>query len=287
MNNFFFSYLKKVKINPLFWLVIGLALMTGHFRQMILLFLIVFFHEMGHFMGAHLFQWRIKKVELLPFGGVAEVDEHGNRPFQEEFIITILGPLQHIWMIGVSFLLWHFGVWTNSEHEWFLHMNMTIVCFNLLPIMPLDGGKLLFIFFARYLPFKRAHSLFLIVSFLFLLLFFIVFVSRNPLHLNSWIIFIFLVITHFFEWKQRPYVFMRFLMERIYHASSSSRKEKKLIYVDRNTIVSDVLALFQKGVYHVIIIKEPLRKKEIEEKQLLDVYFASNQVQCAIGRLFR
>lgn len=53
--------------------------MTGYFREVLMVFLIVFIHELGHAGAAHYFKWRIHKVELLPFGGVAEVEDSGNK----------------------------------------------------------------------------------------------------------------------------------------------------------------------------------------------------------------
>ena len=44
-------------------------------------------------------------MAALPFGGVAEVDEHGNRPFREEFIVIISGPLQHLCVPEPCFLI--------------------------------------------------------------------------------------------------------------------------------------------------------------------------------------
>src|SRR5690625_4698610 len=92
----------KIKINPLFWLVVGIGVITGYFREIFMIFIIVFIHEMGHAVAASYFQWNIKKIELLPFGGVLEVDDE-NPPFREELIVILAGPLQHIWLIILSF----------------------------------------------------------------------------------------------------------------------------------------------------------------------------------------
>ena len=80
----------------------ALAIMTAHFFELTMFLMIVLIHELGHAFAASFYSWRIKRISLLPFGGVAEMDEHGNRPLKEEAIVTLAGPLQHVWMIGVA-----------------------------------------------------------------------------------------------------------------------------------------------------------------------------------------
>src|SRR5699024_11983500 len=57
---------------------------------------IVLFHELGHYGAAKFFKWRIKGIMLWIFGGVMDTDEHGNKPFHEDIIVTVAGPLQHL-----------------------------------------------------------------------------------------------------------------------------------------------------------------------------------------------
>ena len=82
----------------------ALAILTAHFIELSIFLFIVFIHELGHALAASFFSWRIKRISLLPFGGVAEMDEHGNRPLKEEAIVTLAGPLQHVWMMGLAFI---------------------------------------------------------------------------------------------------------------------------------------------------------------------------------------
>ncbi|KSU83775.1 MULTISPECIES: M50 family metallopeptidase [Fictibacillus] len=285
MNNAFLQFLAKIRINPLFWLTIGLSIITGHFREILLLFFAVFIHEMGHYAAAHLFQWRVKKIELFPFGGVAEVEEHGNRRFSEEIIVTISGPIQHLWLMAAAYLALQLGWWDSTSCDWFMKMNLTLLVFNLLPIWPLDGGKLIFIAATSIFPFKKAHTVFLLCSFSMLLILFLSFLPRDPFHLNLWIIAIFLGVSHYIEWNRRPYVFLRFLMTR-----SEGKGDKALttpIHVSPDAELYDVISLFRKGVRHFIVIQTNEKNRVVEEKLVLNTFFSSNQVRCAIGHLFR
>lgn len=137
------------------------------FKEIIMLFFIVLVHELGHSYMAYRFRWRIKRITLLPFGGMAETEEYGNRPVREEFLVTINGPIQHLWLIGASFLLLKTPYWTQGDHEIFLFHNMAILLFNLLPILPLDGGRLMFSAYSYFFPFHKAYHINFYSSFFF------------------------------------------------------------------------------------------------------------------------
>ena len=92
MNNIW-PVLTKIRIHPLTWVMFALSVLTARFTELLLMFLVVLCHELGHAFAAQLFGWRIKSVTLLPFGGELDTDEHGNRPWKEELIVLAAGPL--------------------------------------------------------------------------------------------------------------------------------------------------------------------------------------------------
>ncbi|QOY38627.1 M50 family metallopeptidase [Anaerobacillus isosaccharinicus] len=280
------SLLKKIKINPLFWFVIGIGILTGYFKEVIMVFSIVFIHEMGHSIAAHFFKWRIRKIELLPFGGVAEVEEYGNRPLKEEFIVIISGPIQHIWLIVLSFLLLPFDFWTSNDHQMFITHNLMILLFNLLPIWPLDGGKLMYLFFSTKYSFQRSLETTLRSSLLLLAIFTITSIYFFPFHLNLWIVIIFLLFSHYFDWKQRSYAYMRFLMER-YYKTDEPFVATVPIGVSPQLTVQEVLKTFRRGVKHKVVLNDlsVAPKKSIYEKVILKAFFEQKMASQPIAKL--
>jgi len=130
--------LKKTKIHPLFWVILGIGGATGLFKEIMMLFVIVLIHELGHAFMANRFGWRISRILLLPFGGMAEMEEYGNRPVKEEILVTICGPLQHIWMMVASYLLLSTPLWSEADHQTFIFHNVTILLFNFLHLFLLN-----------------------------------------------------------------------------------------------------------------------------------------------------
>lgn len=275
-----------IRIHPLLWLVIAISIATAHFFELSLMLGVIFIHEMGHAAAAAFFSWRIKKIVLLPFGGVAEMDEHGNRPLKEEAIVVAAGPLQHVWMVGIAYLFYSLSWVPENVYHLFWQYNLMIFIFNLFPIWPLDGGKIIFLLLSLNYPFPSAHRLTLLFSFIGLGLFSLLIAATAPNHINVWIIISFLCFSLYHEWKQRHYVFIRFLLER-YYGKNTGAYSLKPIEADSDALIIDVLEKFQRGHKHPIIIhgkgSEPAM---LDENEILHAYFSEQRVRDKLSDLF-
>src|SRR5690554_6371805 len=77
-----------IRIHPLLWFLLAGSAITGYILELIVLFAVVVIHELGHVVAASSFRWRVREIRLLPFGGVAEVEEAGNVPAWQELIVV-------------------------------------------------------------------------------------------------------------------------------------------------------------------------------------------------------
>jgi stage IV sporulation protein FB len=276
------ALLTIIHIHPLLWAVLGIGIITAHFQQLIMLFLIVFFHELGHGLAASCFSWRLKRIMLLPFGGVAEVEEHGNRPMREELIVTLSGPFAHIVLMAASYGLSALSIISPEQHQQFLIQNIMILGFNMLPIWPLDGGKLLFLFFSRELPFLQAFEKVLYVSSMFVgvLLAGTAFFYLHQLHL--WLVLGFLAFSIYTEWRHKQYVYLRFLLGR-YHSKESNIITLKPLMAAAGDSIHDVLSRFQRGCKHVIVVKNKENESiHLDENELLHAYFSERRFEAPL-----
>ena len=263
----------------------GLAIITARFMELTLFLLIILIHELGHAAAASFFSWRIKRIALLPFGGVAEMDEHGNRPIKEEMIVILAGPLQHLWMMGGAFLLFQFALLPKELFDIFIYYNLMVLLFNLLPIWPLDGGKLVFLFLSVIHSFPKAHQTAMMISASSIILFTVFTVFLSPTNLNIWVIIAFLLFSLYYEWKQGRYVFIRFLLER-YYGKNTDFSHLKPIVVSDDEMVIHVLEKFQRGYKHPIIIeKDGKETGALDENELLHAYFSEKIATTKIGDL--
>jgi stage IV sporulation protein FB len=283
--NKYISLLNKIHIHPLLWLVCGIAIVTAHFKQLFILFFIVLVHELGHALAALFFSWRIKQILLLPFGGVAEVEEHGNRPFKEEIIVTIAGPAQHLWLVSLAFILMKFGFITIDMFHLFFEYNVAVFFINLLPIWPLDGGKLMFLLFANYFPFSKAHENMLLFSICGTLMLAGIVAWFTPSQLSLWMIVLFLFYSILNEWRHRQYVVMRFLLER-YYGKKVAYHELKPIVVEHTDFIFDVLLKFYRGQKHsIVVMKNQKQQTALDENELLHAFFSEKKTDEQVGNL--
>ena len=70
-----------------------LSVLTGQFLELLTLFTIVLIHELGHVCAALVTGVTVKSVQLLPFGGVAVMEDHGKLTATRETGIALAGPL--------------------------------------------------------------------------------------------------------------------------------------------------------------------------------------------------
>lgn len=219
-----------------------ISALTGNFKGFILFTLIILIHELGHITFAIYYKWNIEKVILLPFGALTLFNEKINRPLKEEFIILIMGPIFQI--IGTIIM-------PNT-----FDYSLTILAFNLLPIMPLDGSKLVNIILNKVVSFKLSHILTLYISVLtviFLLL-------KVKFDLLFMLIITFIVMKIYEEYKNKNNLFNLFLLER-YTYNFNFKKRK--------TIKGNNLNKMKKDCKHTFYING----KYVTEKQTLKKRF--------------
>ncbi|MFK4997584.1 M50 family metallopeptidase [Bacillus sp. N9] len=237
-----------------------------------------FLHEIGHALAAQFFQWKINRIMILPFGGFCEVDEHGNRPIKEELIIILAGPCQHLLIALVIFVLKSLALMPVADAEFLIQCNWMILLFNLLPIWPLDGGKLIQLYLASTKPYLEAQRQSLISSFIALLMLHGAFLFVAPLQLQVWAIFIYLYFCLYMQWRQRRYAFMRFLLER-YYGKHQAFKQLQPITAQGDDFLYTAMEKFQRNCKHFINVsgKNSLFGK-LDENELLYAYFTEKQV---------
>jgi len=264
------SLLPKIRIHPVFWLVIAAGTLTGHLWETAIAFLIVLIHELGHAIAAKGFGWNVIEIELLPFGGVAKLDEHEAHPFYQEIIVLLAGPLQNVWLPLLSYAMLGLPFWGTDQHHLFLAQNSALLLFNLLPIWPLDGGRLLHVLLEIVYPFKPAYKKMLYFSAAALLLFSILTFWRYPFSLNLWVIVLFILIALYKERRVLPLRFIRFLL------ALSNTKYRfvrlKRLKVTGDAPLSAVFSLYYKNAEHRIhIVGE--KNSDIDGRRLANDYF--------------
>ncbi len=105
-----------------------------------LVFASILAHELGHAVVARRRRVSILGIDLHLFGGVAKMAEPPRSP-SDEIAIAIAGPLVSMGLgIGLGLLAWALPT-SPAWVAWIAGVNLMLGLFNLLPALPMDGGR--------------------------------------------------------------------------------------------------------------------------------------------------
>ncbi|MCC6335869.1 MAG: site-2 protease family protein [Myxococcales bacterium] len=142
---------------------------------MLLIFGFVALHELGHSLVARAFGIPVKDITLMPLGGIALLGKKPKTPGQE-LLIALAGPAVNVVLalglgwVGVEL----FGVEALERAVqaarveqptevtlWAMVItsNVALAVFNMIPALPMDGGRVLRAFLAWFLGFEKATKL--------------------------------------------------------------------------------------------------------------------------------
>ena len=205
-------------------------------KEFLMVFFIIIFHEIGHLLMAKYFKWNFDKICIYPFGGCTKFDEKINRPLHEEFLILINGPLFQIILFFIVTILLDQGLITYRNYIIFNNYSLTLLVFNLLPIYPLDGGRILNIIMNYFLPYKKGNLYIIFISSLTLII--ILFCYKN---LNFLLMSLLLFFEIFLYFKRQNFLYNKMLLERYMYSFPFKKfkvvKNKDSLYKDRNHVI--------------------------------------------------
>ncbi len=255
----------------MFWLVIAAGIVTGRFWETAIAFTLVLIHECGHAAAALYFGWHLTSIELLPFGGVAKIDEEEEHSFKQECLVVLAGPLQHVWLPLLSPVLSALPFWNGTMHQLFIDQNNALLFFNMLPIWPLDGGRLLHLFLQKNVPFKPAYEKVLLFSLVSLILFSLIILYFFPFSANLWVVILFILVSLYNERRILSFRFLRFLLAVSRRKRPCSKVRTLMVQPDMP--IPAVLLKFYKNSEHRIKVEGNIRKT-IDGKALATAYFS-------------
>ena len=217
------------------YLFIALSfIITGHVKDLLVFTSIIIFHELGHYLMAKINKVKVKKITIYPFGGITTLDTLINININRELLIAMGGILfQTIYMI-IIIILYKYGFVREYIYNLYTRYNNSILYFNLLPIVSLDGFKILNLTLSKIFPFDISNKLSLGISFITLIL--ILIVNYYTFNYTLLLVLSVLIINIVNYYKDLNYIFNKFLVERyLYNLSYSKEKivnNKKKMYKD-------------------------------------------------------
>lgn len=244
--------MKKIRISPLAPPTLLITFLLGVHKPYLLAFFTALFHELGHLIACSGEGVNIVCVKLEPFGISFVLKEEFFKSPGAEIKIALAGPL-------VNFLLAFIFLFFGEKGTFFVTSNLFMGFFNLLPCLPLDGGRVLKALLCDscgYLSgYKKALLVSRIISMLLVLLG-VYLLFETGFNFSLIIIGAFLFFS-LFGGKNHS---MKYLLKEIYEYKEKERRLEKMkirhIAVSKDFEVRKILDSLTLSGYHIFTVIE-------------------------------
>ena len=153
----------------------------------------VLIHELAHYWTARRFKIYTSEITLLPTGGISKY-EIFPKNVKEELLISLAGPLVNLAIAGLllPFIQAHEPIWKAVSHFDIIHendllyklhiVNLGLFAVNIIPVFPLDGGRMLRAILGLKMNYFKATGVVVIIGKILSAVFFVAgIVYLNPI----------------------------------------------------------------------------------------------------------
>lgn len=146
----------RLRIHPLALMFPLTAAMLGLREDAVALIVALTLHEGAHLLAARALGVRVEQLRLMPFGGAIALECPYALPTSKLLAVAAAGPLGSGLGVVIAGALAHWRVLSPALALALARINLTLMLFNLLPALPLDGGRMLYALLSPKLGPERA-----------------------------------------------------------------------------------------------------------------------------------
>ena len=249
-------------INPLTVLYLSLGLMFNRFGFIIVHYFIAFIHELSHYLMAVSLKIKVKEIQFLPIGFFIKIENLEEEKFYKQLLILIAGPLSFFISLALIKLAYIKGFLSYYGYFDALVSNRFILIFNLLPIYPLDGSKLIELFLSPFLNEYKLRVTRSIISILSLVV-----ISYYLVSLGEVLTMVFLFFVTILSLINLKKDYLLFLLKRL------KKKNKRKVRVNKNQEIYrlyDNYYLKNNNLQNESQIIQEILKKEQLKKEIIN-----------------
>jgi len=250
--------LKFIKIDFSFYFVLLLAILTNNIKIYFIYIVFLLLHEIMHYLVAKNNGYMAKRIRLSFFG--ASLEGLDDFYLNDEIKVVLAGPLFNFAIIILcNFCFLVFPASYKFLYDVFL-VNSVIFLYNLLPIYPLDGGRLVLLLLNKKYIRKIALKFVKIISWIVIGLIFLIFLISFFVNYNFILGFICVNLVH------------------LVLKSTSDTSYKRNIFV-KNKIKLIERGLIEKNIYIDHLIDKKLLLKYIDDYHYINFIFINNSYE--------
>lgn len=200
---------------PAVWLIVLLfSYCSGYWKILTAVFIMMSLHECAHVAAACAVGYRTEGIDVFPFGLCARISAVGHGNVYRELCILVAGPCVHLLYPLFIRLLISADMISKSFADYLIQMNCSMLFFNLLLILPLDGGRILSSLLHLLFPYALAQRITLIISFATIA---VLPVSGYMANAAGWITLAVLLLQEIVRWQGQLEDRMEFYRYRLHH----------------------------------------------------------------------
>ncbi|HYF91414.1 MAG TPA: M50 family metallopeptidase [Symbiobacteriaceae bacterium] len=133
----------RIGVHWLFLVLLAVAIGAGYFAETMILVGSLTAHEIAHLAVAWVLGLQVEEVIITPFGGMARLDTLVETDPQAETSVALAGPFQSFFLAGLMLFLTGDQLFDQRLVKFCFDVNANLAFFNLIPALPLDGGRAL------------------------------------------------------------------------------------------------------------------------------------------------
>lgn len=245
-----------IRVNLIFLLLAILYTVMGLGLEILIIVTSLFIHEMAHTVVAMLQGVKVSDIEILPFGGQARIEDITGLEPEIEIYIALAGPLVSLSLAGLCYFL---NIWPTPAGLFLVRLNLGLGLFNLLPALPLDGGRMVRATLSGILGFKRAtrySALLGQVMGVGLIAAGIWFSRQTIGAVNLSVMGVFLFWASRREKLYLAYAFMRFLINKKAELARTGLLESRQVVARPSTLITRILDNAQPTHYLLAVVMD-------------------------------
>lgn len=269
----------RIRIHPAFGIyLVFIALLSGYSDCLAILFSLLL-HESCHYAAARLIGEQISQLELTPFGGMMQYREgKANRKGLSGVFVHACGPLSNYAFLLLAGIPAIQRLIPYEILKSLIHTNASMFIINMLPVLPLDGGNIVFCLGYYFFPVAKLVSflgaLGVAIGICGVLLFAYGFFVRQVFNCSLLIVSIYLIVCARSRRKQLLFENAFTVLQE--HIASPLCVRRILHYrVPHDTVVSSLLSLMKQNAEIHIIFSDAEEDYELPEHVLLQALLAT------------
>jgi stage IV sporulation protein FB len=232
--------------------------LAGMVMKVLLVFSAVLWHELAHAGAAMALGFTVREVELLPFGGVARIEGLGSASSKSEIIIAAAGPIASMVLAAIVYgSMFYLNLWTEMW-DFYYKMNLMLAIFNMIPGLPLDGGRIFRAWLALHMDYRRATAIVAGiskgVSILLVGIGIFQYVSGSTVNITFLVAAIFLYTTAKSEIKVAGFRTLRIMAQKKSLLRARGMMPTTHLTVVEGVLLKDIVRLFRPDQYYVMLV---------------------------------